>query len=67
MLDDGCKGFLLALVPCPAAGDELEPVGRHPARAVGGPGCARAALVVLGRPPVGEAPLGATMGALVAP
>ena len=31
VLDDGCKGFLLALVPCPAPGDELEPVGRHPA------------------------------------
>ena len=31
VLDDGCKGFLLALVPCPASVDELEPVGRHPA------------------------------------
>ena len=33
MLDDRCKRFLLALVPCPAPGDELEPVGRHPAGA----------------------------------
>ena len=31
MLDDRCKGFLLALVPCPAPVDELETVGRHPA------------------------------------
>ena len=31
MLDDRCKRFLLALVPCPASVDELEPLGRHPA------------------------------------
>ena len=31
VLDDRCKRFLLALVPCLAAVDELETVGRHPA------------------------------------
>ena len=31
VLDDGRERFLLALVPCPATVDELEPVGRHPA------------------------------------
>ena len=31
MLDYRCERFLLALVPCPAAVDELETVGRHPA------------------------------------
>ena len=34
MLDDGCKRFLLALVPLPAPVDELEAERRHPA---GGP------------------------------
>ena len=32
VLDDRCERFLLALVPCLAAVDELETVGRHPAR-----------------------------------
>ena len=35
MLDDRCQRFLLALVPCPASVDELEPVGRHPAGGAG--------------------------------
>ena len=36
VLDDGRKRFLLALVPCPAPVDELEPVGRHPAGGAAG-------------------------------
>ena len=31
MLDDGRERFLLALVPLPAAVDELETVGSYPA------------------------------------
>ena len=40
MLDDGRECFLLALVPCPAPVDELEPVGRQalPAPLLGRPG-----------------------------